>query len=63
MSLESHLEEVDLNSAVSEVQDDGALGSEPEGKVRQTCQLVSFPSRNVCAGLQQMFTHVIPEIF
>lgn len=59
----AHLEEVDLNGAVGEVQDDGALGSEPEGKVRQPCQLVSFSSRNVCTSFQQMFTHVIPEIF
>lgn len=33
----SNLEKVDLNGAVGEVQDDGALGSEPEGKVRQPC--------------------------
>ncbi len=59
----SNLEEVDLNGAVGEVQDDGALGSEPEGEVRQSCQLVSFPTRNVGAGLQQVLAHVIAEIF
>lgn len=59
----SNLEEVDLNGAVGEVQDDGALGSEPEGEVRQPCQLVSFPPRNVGTGLQQVLAHVIAEIF
>lgn len=59
----SNLEKVDLNGAVGEVQDDGALGSEPEGKVRQPCQLVSFSPRNVGAGLQQVLTHIIAEIF
>lgn len=59
----SHLKEVDLNGAVGEVQDDGALGSEPEGEVRQSCQLVSFPPRDVGAGLQQVLAHVIAEIF
>lgn len=59
----ANLEEVDLNSAVAEVQDDGALGSEPEGEVGQSGQLVPFPPRNVGAGLQQVLTHVIAEIF
>lgn len=60
--LVSNLEEVDLNGAVGEVQDDGALGSEPEGEVRQSCQLVSFPTCDVGAGLQKVLAHVVAEI-
>lgn len=59
----SHLEEVDLNGAIAQVQDDGALGSEPEGEIGQPRQLVSFPPRDVGAGLQQVLAHVIAEIF
>lgn len=58
-----NLEEVDLHGAVGEVQDDGALGSEPKGEVRQTCQLVSFPPCDVGASLQQVLAHVVAEIF
>lgn len=59
----SNLKEVDLNSAVREVQDDGTFCPEPEGEIRQPCQLVSFPPRYVRAGLQQVLTHVIAEVF
>lgn len=59
----SHLEEVDLDGAIAQVQDDGALGSEPEGEIGQSRQLVSLPPRHVGAGLQQVLTHVIAEIF
>lgn len=58
----SHLEEVDLNGAVAQVQDDGALGSEPEREIGQPRQLVSFPPRDVGASLQQVLTHVVAEI-
>lgn len=59
----SHLEEVDLNGPVGQVQHDGALGAEPQGEIRQTCELVSFTPRNVGTGLQQVLAHVIAEIF
>lgn len=59
----SNLEEVDLNGAVCEVQDDGALGPEPEGEVRQPRQLISVPPRHVGAGLQQVLAHVVAEVF
>lgn len=59
----SHLEEVDLNGSVGQVQHDGALGAEPQGEIRQTCELVSFTPRNVGTGLQQVLAHVIAEIF
>ena len=59
----SHLEEVDLHGAVGEVQDDGALGPEPEREVRQPRQLVSVPPRHVGSGLQQVLAHVVTEIF
>lgn len=59
----SHLEEVDLNGAVAQVQDDGALGPEPQGQVGQPRQLVSFPPRDVGPGLQQVLAHVITEVF
>lgn len=59
----SNLEEVDLNGAVGEVQDDGTLCSEPEGEVRQPRQLVSFPPCYVGAGLQQVLAHVVAEVF
>lgn len=58
-----HLEEVDLHSAVGEVQHDGALGSEPDGQVRQPRQLVALPPCNVGARLQQMLAHVIAKVF
>lgn len=59
----AHLKEVDLNGAVGEVQDDGALGSEPKGEVWQSCQLVSFPPGNVGTSFQQVLAHVVAEIF
>lgn len=58
----AHLKEVDLNCAVGEVQDDGALGSEPQGEVRQSRQLVSFPPGDVGARFQQVLAHVVAEI-
>lgn len=45
------------------MQDDGALGPEPEGQVGQPGQLVSFPPRDVGAGLQQVLAHVVAEVF
>lgn len=57
-----HLEEVDLNCAVGQVQHDGALGSEPDGEVRQPRQLVALPPRDVGAGLQQVLAHVVAEV-
>lgn len=59
----SNLEEVDLNSAVREVQHDGAFCPEPQGEIWQPCQLISFPPCYVRASLQQVFTHVIAEVF
>lgn len=59
----TNLEEIDLNGAVGEVQDDGALRSEPQGQIRHPCQLVSFPPCHVGAGLQQVLAHVIAEVF
>lgn len=58
----THLEEVDLNRAVGQVQHDGALGSEPDGEVRQPRQLVALPPRDVGAGLQQVLAHVVAEV-
>lgn len=57
-----HLEEVDLHGAVGEVQHDGALGSEPDGQVRQPRQLVALPPRDVGARLQQVLAHVVAEV-
>lgn len=62
MWVESNLEEVDLDRAVAEVQDDGALCSKPQREVRQPRQLVPFPPRHVGAGLQQVFAHVVTEV-
>lgn len=59
---EPHLEEVDLHSAITEVQDDGTAGPEPVPQVGQAGQLVPFPGRDVCPCLQQVLTHVIPEV-
>lgn len=59
----THLEEVDLNGAVGQVQHDGALGPEPEGEVGQPGQLVPFPPGDVGAGLQQVLAHVVAEVF
>lgn len=59
----THLEEVDLHGAVGEVQDDGALGAEPQGEVGETRQLVAVPPRHVGAGLQQVLAHVVAEVF
>lgn len=58
----SYLEKVDLNGAVSEVKDDGALCPEPEGEVGQPRQLIAFPPCNVGAGFQQVFAHVVAEV-
>lgn len=58
-----HLEEVDLHSAIAEVQDDGTAGPEPGAEVGQTGQLVSFPRRDVSTRLQQVLAHVVPEVF
>lgn len=58
----AHLEEIDLYGAVAEVQDDGAARAEPCPQVGQPSQLISFPGRDVSPRLQQVFTHVIPEI-
>lgn len=61
--LMSNLEEVDLNCAVAEVQNDGTLCSEPKGEVRQPGQLISFPPCHVGASFQQVLAHVIAEVF
>lgn len=61
--LMSNLEEVDLNCAVAEVQNDGALCSEPEGEVRQPGQLISFPPCHVGTGFQEVLAHVVAEVF
>lgn len=59
----TNLEEVDLNGAVAQVQDDGAFGSEPQGEVRQPRQLVPVPSRHVGPGFQQVLAHVVAKVF
>ena len=56
------LEEVDLHAAVAEVQHNGALGAEPVAQEGQARQLVSVPRRDVGARLQQVLTHVVPEV-
>lgn len=58
----SNLEEVDLNGAVTEVQDDGTFGPEPQGEVRQPRQLISVPSRHVGPRFQQVLAHVVAEV-
>lgn len=57
-----HLEEVDLHTAVAEVQHDGAAGAEPGAQVGQPGQLVAFPGRDVGPRLQQVLAHVVPEV-
>lgn len=59
----AHLEEIDLYGAIAEVQDDGAARAEPCPQVGQPSQLISLPGCDVSPRLQQVFTHVIPEIF
>ena len=59
----SYLEEVYLHGAVAEVQDDGALGSEPVAEVGEPSQLVTVTPRHVSPRLQQALTHVVTEIF
>lgn len=44
------------------MQHDGALGSEPHGKVGQPRQLVALPPRDVGARLQQVLAHVVAEV-
>lgn len=58
----AHLEEVDLHTAITEVQDDGTAGTEPGPQVGEPGQLVAFPRRDVGARLQQVLAHVVSEI-
>lgn len=58
----AHLEEVDLHTAITEVQDDGAAGAEPGPQVGEPGQLVTFPRRDVGARLQQVLAHVVSEV-
>ena len=58
----SDLEEVDLHSAVGEVQHDGTAGAEPVREVGQASQLIPVASCHVGAGLQQVLAHVVTEV-
>lgn len=58
----THLEEVDLEGAVAEMQHDGALGAKPVAEVRQAGELVPVAGCYVGARFQQVFAHVVPEI-
>lgn len=58
----AHLEEIDLHTAIAEVQDDGTAGAKPGAQVGQPGQLVTFPGRDIGPCLQQVLAHVVPEI-
>lgn len=58
----TNLEEVDLHSAVAEVEHDGALRAEPVAQVGQACELVPVTRRYVSACFQQVLAHVVPEV-
>lgn len=58
----AHLEEVDLHAAITEVQYDGAAGAEPGAQVGEPGQFIAFSRCDVGPGLQQVFTHIVPEI-
>ena len=58
----AHLEEVDLHTAITEVQDDGTAGAEPGPQVGEPGQLVTFPRCDVGTRLQQVLTHVVSEV-
>lgn len=58
----AHLEEVDLHTAITEVQDDGTAGAEPGTQVGQPGQLITFPWCDIGPCLQQVFAHVVSEI-
>lgn len=45
------------------MQDDGTACAEPGAQVGQSGQLVTFPRRDIGTCLQQVFTHVVAEIF